>query len=77
MATELRPLPLDEYYSSAVAASPRHAGAGYMALKHETEAGIGDMRSSHRPAVYGEQLWNYFVRSYPGIVRLHYPDCVD
>jgi hypothetical protein len=26
------------------------------------------------PPVYGEQLWNYYVRSYPDNVRAHHPD---
>jgi hypothetical protein len=25
-------------------------------------------------AIYGQQLWNYYVRSYPDNVRAHYPD---
>ena len=65
-------LPLDQAYFEAVAASPRHAGAGFMARKCETEAGIGDMASRHKPAVYGEQLWNYFERSYPEIMQRYY-----
>ena len=72
--TTLDPLPLDPSYPAAVAASPRHAGAGFMARKHETEAGVGDMQSDYKPAVYGEQLWNYFSRSYPENVAAHYPD---
>jgi hypothetical protein len=23
---------------------------------------------------FGEQMWNYYVRSYPDLVRTHYPD---
>ncbi|MEM8607026.1 MAG: 2-oxoglutarate and iron-dependent oxygenase domain-containing protein [Myxococcota bacterium] len=65
-------LPLDRSYFTAVAASPRHSGAGFMARKFETEAGIGDMASAYKPSVYGEQLWNYFERSYPTIMRRHY-----
>ena len=41
-------------------------------MKEETEAGVGDMASHHKPAVYGEQLWNYFSRSYPDNVSKHY-----
>lgn len=72
--TTLDPLPLDPSYPAAVEASPRHASAGFMARKHETEAGVGDMQSDYKPAVYGEQLWNYFSRSYPDNVAAHYPD---
>ena len=43
-----------------------------MARKEETDAGVGDMASYYRPATYGEQLWNYFARSYPEIVAHHY-----
>jgi isopenicillin N synthase-like dioxygenase len=71
--TRLDPLPLRPEFAAAVAASPRHATAGFMAQRNETEAGIGDMQSAHRPDTYGEQLWNYFARSYPTNMALHYP----
>lgn len=70
----LTALPLQPSYADVVAASPRHASAGFMARREETAAGVGDMRSPHRPAVYGEQLWNYFARSYPAIMARHHPD---
>ncbi|MEM8618858.1 MAG: 2-oxoglutarate and iron-dependent oxygenase domain-containing protein [Actinomycetota bacterium] len=72
--TPLALLPLAERFGAAVAASPRHAEAGFMASAAETEAGVGDMQSSQRAAVYGEQLWNYFTRSYPDLVAAHYSD---
>lgn len=72
LETPLGPLPLDPSFAAAVAASPRHASAGFMATAEETRAGVGDMASSHKPAVYGDQLWNYFARSYPENVALHY-----
>lgn len=75
--TALDTLPLAPRFAAAVAASPRHAGAGFMARKQENDAGVGDMQSSYRPAVYGEQLWNYFVRSYPDNVAEHYPDAFE
>ena len=65
-------LPLHRSYLEAVGASPRHAGAGFMARKFETEAGVGDMASDYKPSVYGEQLWNYFERSYPDIMQRYY-----
>lgn len=74
---ELAPIELDRRFAKAVANSPRHRTTGFMARADETAAGIGDMRSSHRPAVYGEQLWNYFCRSYPDNVAAHYPDQSD
>jgi len=74
--TPLTPIALDPEFAAVVANSPRHADAGFMARKDETEAGVGDMRSTHRPGVYGEQLWNYFVRSYPDLVAEHYPDAI-
>ena len=69
----LNPISLAPKYADAVANSPRHSKAGFMALKEETDAGTGDMQSAHRPGVYGEQIWNYFSRSYPDIVTQHYP----
>jgi len=69
----LHAIELAERFTQAVAASPRHRGAGFMARKEETDAGTADMQSSHQPDVYGEQIWNYFSRSYPDIVQRHYP----
>ena len=74
LATANNRLPLSPQYYDAVAASSRHAEAGFMAPKSETEAGVGDMQSHHTPAVYGDQLWNYFERSYPKIMQRYYPN---
>ncbi len=75
--TALEPLPLSPDLVDAVAASPRHQQAGWMARREETEAGVGDMASSYKPAVYGEQLWNYFARSYPNNMARHHADLVS
>jgi isopenicillin N synthase-like dioxygenase len=72
----LAPLKLDRRFVEAVAASPRHAAAGFMAQRDETSAGVGDMQSPHHPGVYGEQLWNYFTRSYPANAKRHHPEAV-
>ena len=74
--TELLPLSLEARYAEAVAASAHHKGAGFMTQRDETAAGVGAMRSSYAPPTYGEQLWNYFTRSYPDNVRDHYPDLI-
>ena len=72
LEASLDPLPLDARFAEAVAASAHHANAGFMARREELQAGVGDMASDYRPATYGEQLWNYFSRSYPEIVDHHY-----
>lgn len=72
--TRLDPIGLDQRFDDAVAASPRHAAAGFMASAAETDAGIGDMASDHHAGTYGEQLWNYFARSYPANVARHHAD---
>jgi len=72
--TPLDPIGLDRRFTDAVAASPRHAAAGFMASAAETNAGVGDMASPQRASTYGEQLWNYFVRSYPDNVARHHAD---
>lgn len=72
LTASLDPLPLAPEFAEAVAASPRHSLAGFMARKEETAAGVGDMQSDHKPGVYGEQLWNYFARSYPDNMDRHY-----
>ena len=77
LRTRLDPLPLPPGFAAAVAASPRHAGAGFMAKRHELVSGRSGIASTSA-GVYGEQLWNYYVRSYPDNVRRHYPaDVVD
>lgn len=73
LETPLSPLPLDPEFAAAVAASPRHAKAGFMAQPDEIAAGVADMASAAHPDTYGGQLWNYFCRSYPEHVRRHYP----
>lgn len=75
--TSLHRLPLAAEYAAAVAASPRHAKAGFMAQPDEVAAGVADMASNKHPDVYGDQLWNYFSRSYPENMRLHYPEAKD
>lgn len=72
LRASLAPLDLDPRFTDAVAASPRHRGAGFMAKRDELLAGATGTSSTSVP-VYGEQLWNYYVRSYPANVARHYP----
>ncbi|MEL6190182.1 MAG: 2OG-Fe(II) oxygenase family protein, partial [Myxococcota bacterium] len=72
----LTPLTLHPRYAEAVAASPRHDRAGFMAPKEEVERGAVPMTSRDVPERYGEQLWRYFERSYPELVARHHPDRV-
>jgi isopenicillin N synthase-like dioxygenase len=73
LRTVLDPLPLDQRFAEAVAASPRHRSAGFMARRDELLAGEHGTRSEGA-GTYGEQLWNYYCRSYPELVRRHHPD---
>ncbi|MBI1351727.1 MAG: isopenicillin N synthase family oxygenase [Actinomycetales bacterium] len=75
LRASLAPLDLDARFEDAVAASPRHSGAGFMAKRDELLSG-GSGTQSTGVGVFGEMLWNYYVRSYPEIVRRHYPDLV-
>jgi isopenicillin N synthase-like dioxygenase len=75
LRASLEPITLDAARAAAVAASPRHRDAGYMAKRHELLAGARGTASEPVP-VFGEQLWNYFVRSYPDNVRSHHPDAM-
>jgi len=70
--TRLSSLPLGRRFTDKVAASARHAGAGFMTQRNESEAGVADMASRHHPDIYGDQLWNYFARSYAQNVSRHY-----
>lgn len=74
LTTRLDPLPLDASFADAVAASARHAGAGFMARRSEIESGVDGIESSEGAGVYGQQLWNYYGRSYPSNVARHHPD---
>ena len=47
-----------------------------MAKRHELVAGAGGIASTGA-GVYGQQLWNYYLRSYPDNVRAHYPDLAE
>ncbi|MDH4145086.1 MAG: isopenicillin N synthase family oxygenase [Acidimicrobiia bacterium] len=73
LTTRLDPLPLEPRFAAAVAASPRHRDAGFMAKRDELLAGCSGTASSGA-GVYGAQLWNYYVRSYPANVARHHPD---
>jgi isopenicillin N synthase-like dioxygenase len=73
LRTRLDPLPLHPRFAEAVAASPHHRQAGFMARREELLGGASGTVSS-RPECYGEQLWNYFVRSYPDLVARHHAD---
>ena len=42
-----------------------------MAKRDELVAGASGTRST-AAGVYGQQLWNYYLRSYPDNVRAHY-----
>jgi isopenicillin N synthase-like dioxygenase len=76
LTTRLDQLPLDPSFADAVAASPRHAGAGFMARRSEIESGVDGIESRSGAGVYGQQLWNYYCRSYPDNVARHHPDAV-
>ena len=72
--TELRPMPMERRFVDAVAASERHRTAGFMASAEQTADGVGDMGSDSHTSTYGEQLWNYFSRSYPDNMARHHAD---
>jgi isopenicillin N synthase-like dioxygenase len=76
LMTRLDPLPLSPSFAEAVAASPRHAEAGFMARRSEIESGVDGIESRAGAGVYGQQLWNYYCRSYPANVARHHPDAL-
>jgi len=75
LTTPLVPLPLDRRYADAVAASAHHREAGFMARRDELLSGARGTTSTAADT-YGRQLWNYFTRSYPDLVRRHHPDAI-
>ena len=72
LRTSLAPLALPARFAEAVANSPRHRSAGFMAKRDELLDGRDDI-ASKSAAVFGQQMWNYYVRSYPDVVEKHYP----
>lgn len=67
------PLPLPPRLVSAVAASERHRVVGASPTPEELAQGVTgsfEGRSKHR--TYGDLLWNYFGRSHPEYVALHW-----
>ena len=75
LRASLAPLELDPRFVEAVAASPRHREAGFMAKREELLSGATGT-SSTPTALYGEQIWNYYRRSYPDLVAAHHADVV-
>ena len=71
LRTSLDRLPLAPEFAAAVAASERHARAGFMPKREDLEAGRDGITGS-AAGVYGQQMWNYYRRSYPDHVRRHY-----
>jgi isopenicillin N synthase-like dioxygenase len=75
LTTPLRPLPLERRFADAVAASERHRTAGFMVRRSELLEGARGTTSTAADT-YGQQLWNYFSRSYPELVQRHHPHVV-
>lgn len=75
LRTSLAPLDLPPRFAAAVAASPRHRSAGFMAKRDELLEGHADI-TSESASVFGQQMWNYYVRSYPDVVEAHFPGTV-
>ena len=73
LRASLAPLDLDNEFIAAVDASPRHREAGFMARREQLLDGEEGLAGS-TVSVFGEQMWNYYVRSYPDLVRAHYPE---
>jgi hypothetical protein len=46
-----------------------------MATRNQIIDGETDIASAVAP-VFGEMLWNYYVRSYPEVVEAHFPGTV-
>lgn len=76
LRTSLEPLELHPRFAEAVAASPRHQKAGFMAKRDELLTGRDDIASTSAPC-FGQQLWNYYVRSYPDNVERYYAGSVS
>ncbi len=76
LRTRLDPLPLAPSFAEAVRNSQRHSNAGFMAKRDELLAGRTGQASTGT-GVYGQQLWNYYARSYPASMARHHADTVN
>ena len=70
----ITPIVLPQQFQDAVLSSPRHFNAKFMAKREELLDGKECISNSNSALNYGEQLWNYLVRSYPDNVNYHYPE---
>jgi isopenicillin N synthase-like dioxygenase len=75
--TRLQHLPLSPELAEAARASSHHKGAGLMASREEMLKGAGGIERSPDRILYGYKYWERWKRSYPDIVRRHYPDEPD
>ena len=73
LRASIAPVGLAPAFADAVAASPHHRDAGFMAKRDELLAGEAGTQSAP-VQVYGQMLWNYYCRSYPEVVRRHHPE---
>ncbi len=74
---KLDPLPIPKKYRQQVARSSRHSSEGLMASKAEMARGVSGMASAHQTAIFGDQYWQRWVRSYPNIAARFYPNGKD
>jgi isopenicillin N synthase-like dioxygenase len=77
LTTRLDPLPLDPSFAAAVVASERHRSAGFMARRPRGDAELAEITADAGAGVYGQQLWNYYCRSYPDNVARHHADAFE
>ncbi|MEZ5310122.1 MAG: 2-oxoglutarate and iron-dependent oxygenase domain-containing protein [Microthrixaceae bacterium] len=75
LETELDALPLADCFTHAVSESDHHREAGFMARRDELLDGVRGAVSAPSDT-YGQQIWNYFRRSYPDLVARHHPDLI-
>jgi isopenicillin N synthase-like dioxygenase len=67
------PLPLPPRLAGAVARSERHRSAGASPTPEELARGVtGSFDGASKHRTYGDLLWNYFGRSHPEYVALHW-----
>ena len=77
LETPISRMKLSEYFINAVSASPRHTNAGFMAPIKDIQSGVGAMKGELTASTYGDQLWNYFCRSYPDNAKKFYPHLLN
>lgn len=73
LRTDIKMINIPKSFQEDVLRSTRHSDAKFMTKRKDLLQGKESI-SGTSAGNYGEQYWNYLVRSYPDSIRFHHPD---